>query len=186
MPKRNFILVILLIILANIVVLAIAIRNPSDLTKDDQFINLSNRDVFHVSETLNPTHTLVPLGEFKGINDIDEYTYEYKVSLNKLGLLRVSVDQNSIKIGDGNHNFNYLVVVQIYYVRNDFDLNRNLALTIPFATWDEEIKAYVLDVRVRVFISAPQNEQEHDSAYDIVAGNSIAFSILFEKLELNE
>jgi hypothetical protein len=181
--KRRVIILVLLFLIVNITWAAYSFWGTIDVVYDDVEIPLGENAVISVSPTINPVKKMVPYGSFKGNDEIDEYVFNYDVTFNKTGLLRVTVPESSIKVGDGFHNFNSLAVVQIFMGEIPTDHTRRLILTSEFQNWNDTTQQYVMKVSIRVIIVAPSEVEDYDDAYHSLKGQPIRFNVIFEALE---
>jgi hypothetical protein len=139
---------------------------------DDPIIDIGVGAVLLVSQTVNPGEgiTLVPVGAFRGINDVNEVIYTYHVSLNKQGLLRVSAKNILV---DGLENPYGLIQIDIY--EDEPNTTPQSIYEIAMNTLGEDDLSRVT-IRVRLTLSMPENEEQ----YMAVKGRSITFTLEFK------
>jgi len=139
---------------------------------DDPLIDIGVGAVLLVSQTVNPGDgiTLVPLGAFRGKNDVSEVVYTYQVSLNKEGLLRVSA--KNIRI-DGVENPHGLIVIDIYEEEPN-ETPKSIYEKMMNISGDDDLSRTT--IRVRITLLLPENEEQ----YLAVKGRSITFTLEFK------
>jgi hypothetical protein len=153
---------------------------------DDSTIVLGEGARLEITQTVNPEQRMVPYGAFKGPNEIDSYTYDYNVVFNKEGRLSVTINPNSIQVGNSENPFKDLVVVQIYVKENTYETARNLSLVTEFITPETSLDLYHITVHVKVFVTKPSNPSDYEAAYLSLIGQSISFTLTFEALQIEQ
>lgn len=182
---RRATILVLLFLFINITWMAYSYWSAVTVDYDDIEIPLGEQAVIKVSPTINPNYRLVPYGSFKGEGEIDEYIFNYFVTFNKTGYLKVIIPEDSIVIGNGEHRFNSLATIQISYGSTLDYNNRELELITNFENWNEEKKQFEMEILIRVFVVAPTNINDYEEAYLALKSQSIKFDVIFEALENN-
>ena len=186
MVIRKKIALLLLFLIVNSTIAAYAFWDDIYRDRTDIDIPLSERGVLVLSETINPDKKLVPLGAFCTAEEIDEYRFTYTATFNKEGQLNVSILAGSIRIGEGNHDFNQLAVMQIYGETEPLDNEAVLEYQQDFMQWNEVTRLYTLSIHIRVFLTRPSDETDYDAAYDAIKNQSLSFTVSFEALKKTE
>jgi|GEM_PF-1323721 len=135
--------------------------------------------VVSVVEDPDATTRLVPLGAFRGRNDIDHYIYEYTVAFNKEGYLLIGA--YDLTVGDVENPFS-LFNVAIAIEGEGFEAATDTLLIEleedgPF--YDSDNGFHLVTVQVKVFMDVPADEQQYES----VKQGRLSFSLSFEAIE---
>jgi hypothetical protein len=148
------------------------------IREDDPIIDIGVGTIILVSETLQPSNELklVPVGAFRGSNDVNEVLYRYAVTLNKEGQLTVTV--KNILVNGVTNPFG-LIHVDVYLEQpNDIPQS---SLNIVFED-DPNSELFRATVLVRVTLSLPENEEQYLS----VRNGTIEFTLECKAEELPE
>ena len=176
-PFRVLILVVFLLFATTSI--GFAVWDNTDTTFDDTIIIGDGASLVVVPITERPSDVYwVPLGAFRGKNDIDHYLYEFNVVFNKEGRLNVAL-QNSLL---GEDPFD-LLDAKIYLSLEDLEaaeevLSIDLVEEGPY--FDEEEGVFNLKVYVKVFFNEPESEE----VYDMIRNNEVSFEIHFKAEDL--
>ena len=158
-----------------------AIWDDTDQTFDDTILigDGANLVVVPITESPDEDARLVPLGAFRGANDMDHYLYSFEIVFNKEGRLRVSLE-NSL-IGEGN-SFE-LFDAHIYYDETEIESAGNV-LIIDFyedgAFYNAEEDVFKTTIYVKIYFNSPENTE----TYELIRNNEVSFEVHFEAIDL--
>ncbi|MDY0278056.1 MAG: hypothetical protein RBQ97_08225 [Acholeplasma sp.] len=173
--KKTFIrdVIIVILLLAIVVLFALFKKN---ILKSDEYneITVGEETIINVTPSDHTSLNLVPKGTLLGKNETDEIILTYLVSYNKSG--RISVDIENITIGDGDNNFNDLIVVQVFTNNPPSDYAPILGFYKDVDI--EQEKSFAISFRI--LISEPLNENDYDAATNVLKNNKISFHSIFK------
>ncbi|MFH5882608.1 hypothetical protein [Liberiplasma polymorphum] len=182
--KRIPILMLLILMLIGSRVAFAFWDNTTQVINDNEIV-LGEGAILTVNKQVTSPKILVPKGNFKGINEVDEIIISYHVYFNKEGILKVTVDKDSISIGDGEHPFNDIVILQISSISTFENEEAHLEEITPFSLQRNEDGRYEVTIYFRVFLTKLANQEDYQIAYDLLKGQTISFDIVFEALPIN-
>jgi hypothetical protein len=177
--KVILVLVIAVLLYQSVQIVYALWGNNSTIISSNE-VYLSDGASINVEKMVNQHHVLVPKDSFMANYYNDEIYIYYTVYFNKTGNLRITIDPKSIKIGDGNHDYNDLIVISI---SDKATFNANISESyaiIPFDTYDETEELYSVEVMFKVHLSTPNDNLNYDLVYERIKNQSISFEITFE------
>lgn len=163
--------------------LAFAFWDQTQETVDTHEITLGEAAFLRVEKTIDSDNILVPYGSFLGRDEVDEYFFSYRALFNKEGRLHVTIDETSIIIGDGFHDFNDLIKISIN-IEDDFDETLSNNLITPFLVENTIDDSYYIDVYFRLIVTSPSDPEDYLDAYLALKGQPVSFTIVFQALEI--
>jgi len=162
-----------------------AIWDETSPIRDDTQIIIGEGTTFEVyRQVVDPdeSKTLVPLGAFRGANDVHYYMYTYEIVVNKPGVL--TIDKGEVLIGETDtHSHLMNIEVALSDGEAEFsDVPFDVTFTHEGEYFDVEEEVYSVFVDVRVSMEAPESNEQ----YEAIARQTMSFEIVFSITELDE
>ena len=175
--KRTTLVVLLVVLMFSSTAVAFAFWDRGFEQVDSDVINIGVGATLEVEQTVTPPpgKFLVPLGAFRGTNDVNEVVFTYTINLNKAG--RVVVSANNVKIDNSATN-NELVLIDMYTTTpNTTPVS---TLTVDLLQVTPYCEFYEAQITVKVMLLMPLDEAQ----YLAVINKPITFVLEFSAEEI--